>query len=417
MTRSICSPILFAVAVIVAGWSQIAIGQEAAAPAAQGGLSAPEIIKRMADKYAACKTYSDSGTVTTVYHSAEGKENKDFKQFSTAMIRPDRFRFQYTDDRGPEGRYLIWRKGDDVRTWWGITKKQERPEDLGMAIAGATGVSGGSAHTIPALMMPDELGGRTLKNLESPKLSEEQKLGDKDCFVIEAKYADNPMSIWIEKTSFLVLRIDQSTTFDDFSTEETTLYRPSLKEVGEDQLMSVPVFFLYVDGTHVADLSDPQREDMYWYSYLVTPTSGSANATLRDDKTWESVNFTIKDQDGQVPKADTFSGGYDLFCRGETNRLSFRSLDPTTPEQFNWQDKYLWFVIALILASFCLLLIKGDFKYSDYTGLVVGGMLLFNHLAFQCKLPLGYDVLAKYVAGTWVVLGGLYIVSVFFVSS
>jgi len=66
---------------------------------------------------------------------------------------------------------------------------------------------------------------------------------------------------------------------------------------------SVPVFFLYVDGTHVADLSDPQREDMYWYSYLVTPTSGSANATLRDDKTWESVNFTIKDQDGQVPKA------------------------------------------------------------------------------------------------------------------
>ena len=95
-----------------------------------------------------------------------------------------------------------------------------------------------------------------------------------------------------------------------------------------------PAYYLYVDGNHVASLSEPEQEDMFWFSYLLTPTSESANSILRNAKTWERVSFTIKDLDGNIPNPDTFSGGYDSFCLGETNRLTFRSLVP--PENKPW---------------------------------------------------------------------------------
>lgn len=92
--------------------------------------------------------------------------------------------------------------------------------------------------------------------------------------------------------------------------------------------LTEPLYQLYVDGVHVANLSDPEVQDMFWCSYLLTPISEKANATLRDEATWEMVNFTIKDRLGSIPNPNTFSGGYSSFCRCETDRLTFRSLGP-----------------------------------------------------------------------------------------
>lgn len=89
-----------------------------------------------------------------------------------------------------------------------------------------------------------------------------------------------------------------------------------------------PIYHLYVDDIHIASLSEPEQEDMFWHSYLLTPTSESAGLILRNKKTWEQVNFTVKDLDGDIPNSNTFSGGYDSFCLGKTNRLTFRSLAP-----------------------------------------------------------------------------------------
>ena len=88
------------------------------------------------------------------------------------------------------------------------------------------------------------------------------------------------------------------------------------------------VYLLYVDDVHLADLSAPEFQDMFWCSYVLTPTSDEAIAVLRDEKTWEHVNFTIKDKHGKFPNTNTFPGGYNSFCNGETDRLTFRSLFP-----------------------------------------------------------------------------------------
>lgn len=191
--------------------------------------SVSEIMSRTAETYSNCQSYRDTGMVTTVYKSQRGAET-EVKRFSTAMVRPDQFRFEYTEEGNPNSRYVIWRNGADVRTWWDVTQESERPASLGLALAGATGVSGSSAHTIPALLLPREVGGRMLTDLGNPKRGDDRVIDDHKCFTIEAQFADEPITIWIDQETFLVRRIDGTSTFDDFSTVESTTYDPVIDE-------------------------------------------------------------------------------------------------------------------------------------------------------------------------------------------
>lgn len=187
--------------------------------------SASEIIDRMAAAYLKCNTYTDTGSVTTVFKSADGTRTV-VKQFSTALVRPGQFRFEYSEVGESDSRYVVWQKGSDVRTWWDVTKEAERPSSLGLALAGATGVSSGSAHTVPALLMPEEVGGRLFTDLQELQRGEDEALGTHKCFTIEALYVDSPIKIWIDQDTFAIRRIDGTTELEGFSTVETTVYQP-----------------------------------------------------------------------------------------------------------------------------------------------------------------------------------------------
>ena len=137
----------------------------------QDSLTAKQILDRMAEAYAGCKSYRDSGIVKTVFVRASGDDTKE-NTFATAFVRPDRFRFgckRLTDRLNREQRYIVWCKGKEVQTWWNIKSDIEQQPSLGKALVGATGVSGGSAHTVPALLFPEEIGGRRLTDLKDAK--------------------------------------------------------------------------------------------------------------------------------------------------------------------------------------------------------------------------------------------------------
>ena len=90
-----------------------------------------------------------------------------------------------------------------------------------------------------------------------------------------------------------------------------------------------PVFELFVGETKVAHLHDPKCEEMFWCSYRLAPVSEDADRILHDEATWSEVRFTVRSRDGRVPNAHTFTGGdFVMYCRRETDRLSFRSLWP-----------------------------------------------------------------------------------------
>ena len=127
-------------------------------------------------------------------------------------------------------------------------------------------MSGGSAHTVPALLMPDSIGGRRLTDLTQLRRLEDAKLDGVDCFRIQGSMhieidpgelerrrqlatgrdlpnsISGPETLWIAKSTFLLIRIDKQTQFDNFRTESTTNYKPLIDSaIADSQLEFDPL--------------------------------------------------------------------------------------------------------------------------------------------------------------------------------
>jgi outer membrane lipoprotein-sorting protein len=166
------------------------------------------------------------GIVKTVFIQADDGRRTENKPFTTAFVRPDHLRFEYKARRGDEeeDRYIIWSNGKYVQTWWDVRPGIEKPRTLGLALGSAAGVSGGSSLTIPALLLAEEVGGGRLTDMTDAKRIKDAKLDGVDCFRVQGKHAESLMTVWIDKKTLLIRRIETQNKFDTFRTEETTTY-------------------------------------------------------------------------------------------------------------------------------------------------------------------------------------------------
>jgi outer membrane lipoprotein-sorting protein len=225
VTNSILASTLWVFVVWLVSFAMTGIAADKESP---DGLTAQQILDKMAMTYGSCRVYRDSGVVTNDFGPRPGSgatypRHVDIKPFRTAFVRPDRFRFEY-DDAVPEKPYIVWKQGDEVRTWWHLRPKADKAESLEYALAGATGVSGGSAHTIPALLMPDSIGGRKLTVMTDLKRQPDETLDGTLCFKLEGKFAVVPTTLWLDKATFLLVRMVQDTSL----TLSTTVYKPQM---------------------------------------------------------------------------------------------------------------------------------------------------------------------------------------------
>jgi RNA polymerase sigma factor (sigma-70 family) len=199
-------------------------------------LSAMQIVDRMAKTYSDCLSYRDSGIVKTLFIENGGNRTVE-KPFTTAFVRPDRFRFEYKETVGDQQmRFIIWFKGKEVQTWWDVKPGIDKPKSLNLALGGAAGVSSNSSLNIPQLLLPDKMGWRRLA-LTEPKRAKDGKLDKVECFRVEGKYGGNPITLWIDKQTYLVRRIDERAKFDNFLTEQTTTYDPTIDKKVTDKML------------------------------------------------------------------------------------------------------------------------------------------------------------------------------------
>ena len=203
--------------------------------------TAKQILDRMVKVYASCKSYQDSGMVRTLFSLPDGNRTVE-KPFSTAFVRSGRFRFEYKEKReNQDYRYLVWANGKDVRTWWDVTPGIKRLDSLGFALTGVTGVSGGSARRIPALLISEPIGaGWDIRKLRNLKRLEDAKAENADCFRIQGETGidgQGPVTLWIDKASFLVRRLDQQNKLANFRTEDTTTYEPVVNGEIPDKML------------------------------------------------------------------------------------------------------------------------------------------------------------------------------------
>ena len=185
--------------------------------AQQAKASAKTILNRMAQSYARYRSYQDEGLVITTYDEPTGGRIEKLP-FKTHFKRPNLLRFEWIDySPWKEGRtYIIWSNGKESFTYW-QPDRYEKAEDLGMAIAGATGISRGSAQTVSRLLLGDEGIGFSVGELDTPSLVSEEMFGGALCYRIKGKDSQGGWDeLWIGKKDLLLRKVREETKYPDY---------------------------------------------------------------------------------------------------------------------------------------------------------------------------------------------------------
>jgi outer membrane lipoprotein-sorting protein len=201
--------------------------------------SPQQILDKMVSVYASCNSYADEGRVETIFFQNSGRTWTAVKPFSTAFVRPSRFRFEFESSGTNRGtQYVVWRDESSVKSWWTIKPEVRMWEGLRHALGAAAGVSSLSSLNAPSMLMQDLRATNRFGSLSEPKLSGEEKVSGRPAYRIEGKDSrDNLVTIWIDKESFLLLKIYETKKFVDFHTEQTTTYQPQINiEIPPDKL-------------------------------------------------------------------------------------------------------------------------------------------------------------------------------------
>ena len=198
-------------------------------------VSAKEVLDRMFSVYASCNSYMDKGRVKNIYL----KSNRIvIKPFTTAFVRPSLFRFEFTEDSDfATQRFVVWRDGASIRSWWSIKPPTKYHETLGAALRGPAGISGTSGIVVPSMLFPDLGDHRRLQTLNELSLVREEKVSGRAAYRIQAKdWLNIWITLWIDKKTFLLVKLYEKKS-GEVEGELTIQYEPQVNvDVPPDKL-------------------------------------------------------------------------------------------------------------------------------------------------------------------------------------
>ncbi|MGA7540586.1 MAG: hypothetical protein WBW93_17650 [Steroidobacteraceae bacterium] len=206
-------------------------------------MTASMVLQRVATVYATAKTYQDTGVVKPTGGGAATFLSD--VPFSTAYRAPDRFRFAFVAMhpvmiQTPALRGITYRNGKDVEQW--AFSKLTAPSSLDIAIASATGVSSSAAYNIPALLMPQLISGRKFTDDANAELLPETPCDRHTCYRVQESHSRGRVTeiVWIDRTSFLVRRIEYHLTLpNDVTSSFSTIYQPVINAPVADSALEL----------------------------------------------------------------------------------------------------------------------------------------------------------------------------------
>jgi hypothetical protein len=200
----------------------------------------------MAEGYANCRTYQDTGTVSRRLEDGSTVQ-VTLMTFETAFDRANgefRFDFTFTHPPLPNGAVLppdhgvIWlRSGKAAHAWWTVQPRVEE-RDVSSAIESFAGVTGGAVRRVPPMLLG--LAARPYRDLVFLPDGEEVIHGE-PCARLSAHLADTDVALWISARDHTLRRIvDRRRSVQDsvglgaagsetpFTSEFTIEYSPAL---------------------------------------------------------------------------------------------------------------------------------------------------------------------------------------------
>lgn len=171
-------------------------------------LDASTMLKAAAHVYATCRSYVDEGTSITTFTDSG---HQAVVSFSTRYARQGLFRFEYrANNMGlMEDHLVVVSRQGSASLWWSVHGNRE-DVSLPDALASATGVSGGVAHVVPRLLMPEVVTGQSVLDLEGVRHAGEAMDDGVECAVLEGVLPRRgPVVLWLDRARFLLRKVVQ----------------------------------------------------------------------------------------------------------------------------------------------------------------------------------------------------------------
>ena len=193
-------------------------------------------------KYAAMKTYSDTGTVTVEYGTpgVSGPPSADHYSFSTFYRAPRQFLFDFKADPATgDGRLVIWADGAEFNTWWSETKTHEvYPQGQGATAFAVTAYPTKNSAMMIAPMLFSQAGLHgSITDLKVLRTDPVDTVNGHKCYKLVGEVAlaygtgavtgARPTTIWIDVETMLVRKILEDTPKDAPAVDRiTTTFEP-----------------------------------------------------------------------------------------------------------------------------------------------------------------------------------------------
>jgi outer membrane lipoprotein-sorting protein len=176
-----------------------------------------DIIKRAQAKYASLTNYSDEGTSIATIDGATITTS-----FTIRLARTNLYRIEWQQNNESSFSTIktkpqaVWSagEGDFLELGSGAISQVS----LEMALAGATGISGGAAATIPGIFFKLNWGNQFGDSVWSEKQQADEKVGDVDCYVFTSDSKGPTRTLWIGKQDFLIHQVRTVTSAEAMKT-------------------------------------------------------------------------------------------------------------------------------------------------------------------------------------------------------
>lgn len=173
----------------------------------------PAIFKKVIAAYQSMETYSAEGTIISDIDSGSGKMRIE-TSFSIKMKKPNQYLIIW--DQRTESTHrqsgAVWDGGSQPYLYMGAMNAYSKMNSDEMALAAATGISGGATFTIPSLFLPVfKKQPEPFARLVDPKLTGSEQIEGEDCYVITASSTvSKAETFWISKRAYVIRKYSRS---------------------------------------------------------------------------------------------------------------------------------------------------------------------------------------------------------------
>ncbi len=205
----------------------VATGSPPATDARPGNPSsepqtADDVLKKMFEVYRECRSYRDTGVMTSAIQGPLAAGEK-IEKFTTFFARTARYRFtkSWMNDDG-EQEQLVWRDGPEFQIRWNTRPAMKPAQSLERAI----GFGQPQSEIIAAMLMPDVQHSLALDTV-GHKLAGDEDIDGHACWLIESLTTkQQPAKFWIDKHSFLLRQFKHSRKTGAIMDEKTITWQP-----------------------------------------------------------------------------------------------------------------------------------------------------------------------------------------------